>query len=304
MNTLTKVCAGMVTAGLLLPAAAFAQSTSMQTLLDQIKALQAQIMSLQTQQKTLIQERNDAVKTLMTTLKQGAEGEDVQTLQALLAADAEVYPEGRITGFFGALTAQAVKRFQKKNGLEQVGNVGPKTLAKLNDMLGKNPIAFENATSTDGMSGKGPKRPCAAVPPGHLIAPGWLKKHDGVMPIVPPCQKLPPGIANQLGATTTPPTPPADTTAPIISSIAVSGISSTTATVTWTTNENATGKVYYGTSTPITFGSESNVGTGSMMNHSAALTGLMASTTYYIAIQAKDAANNTATTSTTSFITQ
>jgi len=44
-------------------------------------------------------------------LKLGAKGEEVRKLQTCLAKDPEVYPEGEITGYFGAKTKRAVIRF-------------------------------------------------------------------------------------------------------------------------------------------------------------------------------------------------
>ncbi len=298
--SLKKIIASTLAAGVLLPMSAFAQTTtpSIQALLDQIKALQAKIVDLQTQQNVLVQERNDVFKSLLSTLKQGVEGDDVKVLQALLAADSNIYPEGRITGFFGPLTALAVKRFQHKHGLEQVGHVGPKTLAKLNELLGKSPIALETSSSTPGMH----RKPC--VPPGHMIAPGWLKK-VGNDTVVPPCKNpLPPGIAKKLPgfSTTTPPV--ADTTAPSLSNIVVSGISAVSAMISWNTNENATSKVYYATTSPVDLGSASTASSASlMMTHSLSLSSLTASTTYYYVLESRDAAGNTATTSTASFLT-
>ena len=57
-------------------------------------------------------------------------------LQALLAADPLIYPEGQVTGYYGALTRTAVRRFQQKYGLPQVGRVGPMTRGKLMEILG------------------------------------------------------------------------------------------------------------------------------------------------------------------------
>ncbi len=62
---------------------------------------------------------------------------EVTKLQALLARDKSIYPEGIVSGFFGKLTSEAVKRFQKKYGLPQVGRVGPLTRAKLAEVFGK-----------------------------------------------------------------------------------------------------------------------------------------------------------------------
>ena len=41
---------------------------------------------------------------------------------------------GPITGYYGALTAAAVKKFQKAHGLEAVGSIGPRTRAALNSI--------------------------------------------------------------------------------------------------------------------------------------------------------------------------
>lgn len=335
MPTFKKITVAALALGVLAPAFAFAQtaSTTGTALVGQIQSLNAQIAALQ-------QQRDQAVVSLVNTIRQGSSGEQVAILQALLAADSSIYPEGVVSGFFGKLTAQAVKRFQKKHGLEQVGNVGPKTLRKLQEFLMEHPLAFTIASSTSSSThsiGSGQaasttmpwrrdiisRRPCAIIPPGHLIATGWLKKHkDEDRPIISECerQNLPPGIRRILDddddddddrdddhrrdrrATTTPPVQ--DTLAPVIFAISASNIGSTTATVSWTTNENATGKVYYGTTTPVALGSALTAGNNALVtSHSFGLTGLATSTTYYYVLESKDAATNTATTSTQSFAT-
>ncbi len=70
------------------------------------------------------------------TLLKGARGKDVENLQIALIHE-EVYPEALVTGYFGPLTQAAVKRFQKKYGIENIGIVGPKTKAKLNEILNR-----------------------------------------------------------------------------------------------------------------------------------------------------------------------
>jgi peptidoglycan hydrolase-like protein with peptidoglycan-binding domain len=40
---------------------------------------------------------------------------------------------GPITGYYGNLTMAAVKKYQKLNGLDQLGSVGPGTRAALNN---------------------------------------------------------------------------------------------------------------------------------------------------------------------------
>ncbi|HEY4495088.1 MAG TPA: peptidoglycan-binding domain-containing protein [Candidatus Paceibacterota bacterium] len=67
---------------------------------------------------------------------------DVRKLQEALKTDSLVYPEGRVTGYFGSLTLKAVQKFQEKYGIASsgepgYGNVGPKTREKLNELYGK-----------------------------------------------------------------------------------------------------------------------------------------------------------------------
>ena len=100
-----------------------------------IEQLSARVVLLQQQIRALeLARANTAPKVFMITqpLKYGASGDQVTLLQAILAADTDIYPEGEITGYFGSLTEKAVKQFQVSKGLEPVGFVGPKTREKLN----------------------------------------------------------------------------------------------------------------------------------------------------------------------------
>ncbi len=81
----------------------------------------------------------------LRNLRMGMSGEDVKCLQKILKEE-EVYPEGKITGYFGPLTFNAVIRFQEKYkdeilapwGLKKgTGFVGETTRKKLNQILGK-----------------------------------------------------------------------------------------------------------------------------------------------------------------------
>lgn len=77
------------------------------------------------------------------TLRLGSRGEEVWDLQKVLSKDPVIYPQGRITGFYGKLTEDAVKRFQKKYGIRVTGEVGPQTRAKLNELFGKEILVEE-----------------------------------------------------------------------------------------------------------------------------------------------------------------
>ena len=82
---------------------------------------------------SLVSSITPASASLITyTLAEGMENSQVVRLQQVLARYPDIYPQGLVTGYYGALTMQAVKRFQKKHGLEQVGYVGPQTRRLLN----------------------------------------------------------------------------------------------------------------------------------------------------------------------------
>ena len=93
---------------------------------------------------------------------------------------------------------------------------------------------------------------------------------------------------------------PVDTTPPVVSSIATSNITQTSATVTWTTDESSDSKVNYGTTT--SYGA--NKSSASMVTtHSVNVTGLTAGTTYHYQVVSTDASSNTATSSDKTFTT-
>ena len=144
-----------------------------QQLQQQVTQLKAQIQALQTQIEAIklakqgIKDTAGEIKTTLKLMKQlnyGMKGEDIKLLQELLSTDPSIYPEGLVTGYFGPLTRNAVKRFQKNACLSQDGIVGPTTLWRINELL----------TEGAGKSGK--------VPPGLLRAPGIQKKMCGTTP--------------------------------------------------------------------------------------------------------------------------
>ncbi len=147
-----------------------------------------------------------------------------------------------------------------------------------------------NNKDTDNESDK--HHVCNIVPPGHLIALGWLREHGGIRPIVPPCQILPPGILNHEHERKHPTSTLPDVTPPIITLIAVTP-SSTSAVISWKTRELSNSQVFYGLTT--TYGSSTAVNTAFVAAHRETITGLDPSTTYHFRVQSKDAAGNTAT---------
>lgn len=140
--------------GVLFPIAVFAQTTTqsaqIQALLAQIQYLQSLLGAIEgagTSQglSPVVPVLNTSMDTALCSsftrdLRLGSEGADVTALQTLLAKDRTLYPEARITGYYGALTARAVERFQIAQGVASGGTpsttgfgaVGPKTRAALN----------------------------------------------------------------------------------------------------------------------------------------------------------------------------
>ncbi|MBI2451187.1 MAG: peptidoglycan-binding protein [Parcubacteria group bacterium] len=80
-------------------------------------------------------------------LKRGSSGNEVARLQQVLKTMPEIYPEGLVSGYFGALTEKAVKKLQAKYGIEQIGVVGPKTRARLNESNVSSPKQMNAASS-------------------------------------------------------------------------------------------------------------------------------------------------------------
>jgi len=85
-----------------------------------------------------------ALAAIDVQLDVGAQGEDVRELQAFLAKDVSIYPEGLVTGYYGSLTQSAVERFQCQEdivcggspAMSGYGRVGPQTMTVINAQMG------------------------------------------------------------------------------------------------------------------------------------------------------------------------
>lgn len=132
-----KLAAGFVIATAVLPFMASAQTTDVQS---QIQSLLGQIQSLQLQIKALVASSSVSAQTWMASstpsmmippgqmskvacitlsrnLGLGARGDDVKSIQQMLAEDPESDFHGGVTGFFGPMTAKAMMNFQIRNGI-------------------------------------------------------------------------------------------------------------------------------------------------------------------------------------------
>lgn len=93
-----------------------------------------------------------AISPFTTILYRGMSSPAVSSLQAYLATDKTLYPEGKVTGYYGALTIKAVENFQLKYGIittvadPGAGILGPKTRAKLNEVMGSTVVTVASQT--------------------------------------------------------------------------------------------------------------------------------------------------------------
>lgn len=92
-----------------------------------------------------------------------------------------------------------------------------------------------------------------------------------------------------------------DNTPPILSVISVGSITTTSAKITWTTNENANSAVDYGTTT--SYGSSVSNTTAYVTTHSLSLSSLSSGTVYHYRVISYDPAGNAAISSDATFTT-
>ncbi len=212
----------------------------------QVLLLQAHIEELTSQISTT---RNELVEVraelkLTRTLRLGTTGEDVKQLQEFLKQFKDIYPEGLVTGYFGPLTEKAVQKWQAQQEIVTSGDaattgygqVGPKTLARVNELI------------TEGA------RQSGVVPPGLLIAPGIEKKiatttaSNATIPVTISTSTLPSATtfssatatASTLEATTTPVITPVQPPTTQSTNPQINSQTITTATTTVTTTATST----------------------------------------------------------------
>jgi lysophospholipase L1-like esterase len=92
-----------------------------------------------------------------------------------------------------------------------------------------------------------------------------------------------------------------DTTPPVISNVASGSIGSSSATITWTTDELSDSQVEYGTTA--SYGSSTTLNSSMVTSHSVNITGLSSSTLYHFRVKSKDSVSNLATGTDNTFTT-
>jgi len=96
-------------------------------------------------------------------------------------------------------------------------------------------------------------------------------------------------------------TPPPSSNPPVISQIATSQITTTSATVSWTTDIPSSSQVLYGTSA--SYNQSTTLDATQVTGHSQTLTGLTPGTTYHFAVRSTGSSSNTATSNDNTFPT-
>ena len=156
-------------------------ASSTPTTNNTIAGLLAQLAKLTTlfnELKAKLMGTQAEIKELRGDIREGMTDADIKTIQELLASDPTIYPKGLVTGYFGPMTKEAIKRFQAKNGLEVTGEIDAETRAAMDAII-----------ETRRAEGK--------FPIGLLMAPGLKDKFEHKLKIR--CDNAPtstvPGVA-------------------------------------------------------------------------------------------------------------
>ncbi|MEY4747654.1 MAG: hypothetical protein RLZZ416_703 [Candidatus Parcubacteria bacterium] len=113
---------------LMLATPLFASADVISDLQAQIQTLLAQIAQLKTQMGGTGTTGTSGVSCIMLTNSFSVDDTDadndgeISKLQQFLAQDSSIYPEGRITGYFGPATLRAVQRWQKAHNIVSSGD--------------------------------------------------------------------------------------------------------------------------------------------------------------------------------------
>ena len=94
------------------------------------------------------------IYTFSKVLSRGDKNKQVEHLQVLLASEPSIYQRGLITGYFGALTENAVKAFQRRYKLQVTGIADVTTLKKLEklssiEVVKDKVMSLDNSLSID-----------------------------------------------------------------------------------------------------------------------------------------------------------
>ncbi|GEM_PF-2787940 len=121
----------------------FAEQPSANDLRNSLQQLQTQLQLLENTKSGSGLQGFQFIHTLYRGVTDNTSGNEVSKLQQLLSEEPDVYPQARVTGYFGQLTEAAVGLWQTKHHVVSSGSpettgygvVGPKTRTELNLVL-------------------------------------------------------------------------------------------------------------------------------------------------------------------------
>jgi len=213
--------------------------------------------------------------TLTRSLSVGMSGADVSALQTFLSQNNTIYPQGLVTGYYGFLTQSAVSNFQSRNEIDPVGAVGPVTLPILNLQIQNGMANAEGSRLTSNTNN------AAAVYVAANSSYNANSTYTG-------------------------------TVAPVITGISINA-GRNSASVSWNTDQAATGVVYYNTSplnlntslTNVSVSGGYNAMTDTMFRtyQSVTLPNLAPNTVYYFMVYTTDQAGNVSVSWPTTLVT-
>jgi peptidoglycan hydrolase-like protein with peptidoglycan-binding domain len=212
-------------------------------------------------------------------LSVGRSGADVIALQTALINAGFTIPSivagTAQKGYFGAQTRAAVMLYQASRGIPNTGFVGPLTRGALN----------RNAAAINSNSPM-----VVACPEGYICVPNQSSSSSSSSSSNPTRNRDrdPDGDDSR------------DTTGPSLINIRATNITTSGATITWTTSERANAKVEIGLST--NYGTTFSGGSNNL-SHSVAVTGLQSNKLYYYRVKSTDSEGNTTTSLQGSFTT-
>ncbi len=108
-------------------------TTNISDLLVTLQGLMKQVEELKARLAEITGDISDVRAEIKAGLREGMTDEDIKKLQELLATDPDIYPRGLVTGYFGPLTVDAIKRFQERHGLTVTGVIDEETRALINE---------------------------------------------------------------------------------------------------------------------------------------------------------------------------
>ena len=130
----------------------------LQALIRQVQTLQAQVAAQQSSPQpvlpsrpvtVVLEEKPQNIPSFNRNLFFGIRGDDVRDLQEFLTDQG--YYAGPISGYYGLLTVQAVKKFQSANGINPTGYFGPRSRVIASEIFRK---LVSQICSEEGCEGK------------------------------------------------------------------------------------------------------------------------------------------------------